>query len=142
MNKASNNDYAAEESSRELKATRREVGGATVAGGLLGLALAGPVVGVVAGVGAAAVTTTKGGAGKVARASGEVVCSGGERLKQWNRKHKVTANTNKAFRSAAGSLKRWDEKHGVSKKTSNAIVAGCNKISNSLKPEPVQKARS
>mmetsp|Transcript_18801 Transcript_18801/g.27803 ORF Transcript_18801/g.27803 Transcript_18801/m.27803 type:complete len:158 (+) Transcript_18801:1-474(+) len=141
MNKATNTDYAFEEAPREDKARRREVGGAAVAGGLLGLTLAGPMVGVVAGAGAAALTTTKGGAGKIARASGDAVCSGGERLKQWNRKHQVTAKTNKALRSAGGSFKRWDEKHGLTKKTSSAIVTGCNKISKTLKPQPVQEVR-
>merc|ERR1719330_347876 len=141
MKKASNTDYAFEEAPREAKAARREFGGAAVAGGLLGLALAGPMVGLVAGAGAAALTTTKGEAGKIAKASGEVVCSGGERLKQWNRKHHVSAKTNKAIRSAGSSLKRWDERHGLTKKTSSAIVTGCNKISKTLKPEPSQEAR-
>ena len=133
MNEDFDNYRAVEEAPRGNRASRRELGGAAVAGGILGLAIAGPMVGLVAGAGAAAVTTTKGKAGEIARASGEVVSSGGDRLKQWNTKHRVTSKASNAIRSAGSNLKRWDEKHSVTQKTSNAIITGCNKFSKSLK---------
>merc|ERR1719261_279632 len=141
MNEDLDNHCAVEEAPRGNRASRRELGGAAVVGGILGLAIAGPMVGVVAGAGAAAVTTTKGKAGQIARASGEAVSSSGDRLKQWNRKYRVTSKASNAIRSAGSNLKRWDEKHSVTQKTSNAIITGCNKFSKSLKKDSDQQIK-
>jgi hypothetical protein len=96
---------------KEGEATHRQLGGAAVAGGILGLVIAGPVIGVVVGIGAAVASTTKGKTGQVARAGGETMAAAGDRLK------------------------KWDQKHHIIEKTSNAVIKGCNSISKKLQPK-------
>jgi hypothetical protein len=91
--------------------TKREIRGAAVAGGLVGLLLGGPIVGVVAAGGVALAATTKGQAGKVSRASGEAVSSVGDRMRKINKKHHVV------------------------EKTSKGVVKGCNWVSKRVKPK-------
>jgi hypothetical protein len=79
------------------KQKRRQVGGAAVAGGIVGLVLVGPVVGLVAAGGAAVVATTKGTPGQMARATGTVTAAAGGRLKRLDKKYKVTKTTSKGF---------------------------------------------
>ena len=102
-------------STEQIKAkktfTKRQVGGAAAVGGIVGLIVAGPVVAIAAGIGIAVVATTKGKVGDVARASGDVVASAGDRLKQ------------------------LDEKHHVSETTSKVIVKGCKTVSKTLQPK-------
>jgi hypothetical protein len=95
----------------EEKGTKRQVGGAAVAGGLAGLLLAGPVGCVVVAGGAAMCATTRGQVGNVARASGDTAATAGDRLK------------------------RLDQKHHVVKKTSRGVVKGCNWVSHQLQPK-------
>lgn len=110
--------YIDDHHEEEPVGTRRQVGGAAVAGGIAGLVLLGPVIGLVAAGGAAAVATSRGKAGQVARASGDVVSDAGSRLKQ------------------------FDEKHHVVAKTSSGIVKGCSWVSNKLKnPESRQQGQ-
>jgi uncharacterized protein YcfJ len=91
--------------------TGRQLGGAAVAGGLVGLVLGGPIIAAVAAGGAALAVTTKGQAGNVARASGDTMASAGDRLRKVDRKHHVV------------------------EKTSKGIVKGCNWVSRRLKPK-------
>mmetsp|Transcript_18042 Transcript_18042/g.49125 ORF Transcript_18042/g.49125 Transcript_18042/m.49125 type:complete len:133 (-) Transcript_18042:77-475(-) len=74
----------------------RAMGGAAVVGGVAGLVLMGPVVGLVAAAGGAALATTKGKAGDVTRATGEAVASAGGRLKELDKKHKISDKAAKA----------------------------------------------
>jgi hypothetical protein len=92
----------------EDKGTKRQVGGAAVAGGLAGLLLAGPVGCVVVAGGAAMCATTRGQAGNAARSSGDMMASAGDRLK------------------------RLDKKHHVVNKASRGIDKGCNWVSRQL----------
>jgi hypothetical protein len=101
----------------EDKGTKRQVGGAAVAGGLAGLLLAGPVGCVVLAGGAAIFATTRGTAGNVARASGDMMASAGDRLK------------------------KLDQKHHVVNKTSRGIVGGCNWVSHKLQPKAGPETR-
>jgi hypothetical protein len=95
----------------EEEATDRQLGGAAVAGGLAGLILAGPIVGVLAAVGAAVAATTKGGSGQAARASGDVMASFGERLKEIDEKHHVIERTSQSIAKGARSVsQRLDHK--------------------------------
>ena len=88
------------------------VGGAAVAGGLAGLVLMGPVVGLLAAGGAAfAASTNKGKAGQLARATGEVTVQAGRRLE------------------------RFEKKHHVVEKTSKSVVKGCHWVSDRLQPQ-------
>jgi hypothetical protein len=91
--------------------TGRQLGGAAVAGGLVGLVFGGPIIAVVAAGGAVLAVTTKGQAGNVARASGDVMASAGDRLRKVDRKHHVV------------------------EKTSKGVVKGCNWVSRRLKPK-------
>ena len=88
--------------------TKRQVQGAAVAGGVTGLVLLGPVVGLVAAGGAALATSGKGEIGNAARATGDSVSDLGN------------------------SMKKFEKKHHIKKKTSKGIVKGCNWISNKL----------
>lgn len=106
----SNGTLADDSSSR--KAALRVMGGAAVVGGVAGLLLVGPVVGLAAAGGAAALSTTKGRAGDVTRATGEVVANAGSRLK------------------------KLDQKHHITDKATNGVVKSANWISNKIKPTP------
>jgi hypothetical protein len=95
LNSAQNNDNNNNEQNSH---TRRQLRGAAVAGGLTGFLLGGPIIAaVVAGGAALAVTTSKGQAGNVARSTGEVVASAGDRLKRVDQKHHVVDKTAKGF---------------------------------------------
>jgi hypothetical protein len=93
--------------------TKRELRGAAVAGGLIGLLLGGPIVGAVAAGGVGLAATTKGQAGKVSRASGEAVSIVGDRMRKINKKHHVV------------------------EKTSEGVVQGFNWVSKRVKPKDV-----
>jgi hypothetical protein len=101
----------------EEKGTKRQVGGAAVAGGLAGLLLSGPVGCVVVAGGAAMCATSRGKAGNVARSSGDMMASAGDRLK------------------------KLDQKHHVVNKTSRGIVKGCNWVSHQLQPKARPETR-
>ena len=105
-----NNPNNQQNNTREKRHTGRQVGGAAVAGGIAGLVLIGPMVGVVAAGCAAVAATTKGVGGDVARSTGEAVSSAGDRLK------------------------KIDQKHHVVEKTSKGFVKGCNWVSKKIKP--------
>jgi hypothetical protein len=97
--------------------TKRQVGGAAVAGGLAGLLLAGPVGCLVLAGGAAVCATTRGTAGNVARASGDMMATAGDRLK------------------------RLDQKHHVVNKASRGIDKGCNWVTHRLQPKARPETR-
>lgn len=96
--------------------TKRQVTGAAVAGGLVGLVFGGPVLGLLAAGGSAAVATAEGKAGDVARTSGDAMADAGDRLR------------------------RFDEKHRVVDKTSEGIAKGCRWVSKRLEPKPSVQA--
>jgi len=106
----------------------RVLGGAAAAGGIAGLVFAGPVVGVVAGAGAAVVATTHGKAGKVLRKSGEAMAVAGDRLKQIDKKHHVVEKTSKGMARAGDRLKQIDDKHHVVEKTSKGMAAAGDRL--------------
>jgi hypothetical protein len=91
--------------------TKRELGGAAVAGGVLGLVVGGPIIAAVAAGGCALAVTTKGQGGKVVRAGGEAVACVGDRLKKINKKHRVV------------------------QKTGKGITKGCNWVAKKVKPK-------
>lgn len=114
-NNISSSDGAGE---HEPAGTRRQVGGAAVAGGIAGLLVAGPFVGLVAAGGAAAIATSRRGkAGQVARSTGDVVSDAGCRLQ------------------------KFDQKHRVVEKTSNGIMKGCRWVSYKMKQPEISTQR-
>ena len=82
--------------------------------GIACLVVAGPVIGLIAAGGAAALATSRGKAGDVARAGGDVMSDAGVRLKHFDRKHRVV------------------------EKTSKGIVDGCRWVSKQIKRESPQ----
>jgi len=88
--------------------------GAAIAGGVTGLILVGPIVGIAAAAGAAGLAVAnRGTAGDVARASGDVVVSAGNKAKKLDEKHRFVAKTKVAARE-------FDDQHDVVRKTQNA----------------------
>lgn len=118
----------------ENTASRRELWGSAAAGGIVGLAVGGPLFGVVSGGVAAIVATTKSKAGEVTRSCGEVTATVGDHLVEFNRDHHLVQKTKDAAGSLVQSAKKLDEKHHVVEKTSNSIVSGANYVSKKLSP--------
>mmetsp|Transcript_6815 Transcript_6815/g.6493 ORF Transcript_6815/g.6493 Transcript_6815/m.6493 type:complete len:156 (-) Transcript_6815:255-722(-) len=104
------------------------IGGAAIAGGVAGLAVCGPALGLVGAVGAGALATQSNKAGDVARASGDVVVAAGDRAKKIDKKHHVVDKTKSATKNALQSAKKFDEKHQVGQKMSNGLKGLADKI--------------
>jgi hypothetical protein len=147
-----------DENNESQFATSRQVGGAAVAGGLVGLLIAGPVGALVAAGGSAIVATSaRGKAGEIARSSGDVVANAGDKLKQVDQKHHVTTRASESISKSCAKIKEFDErhqicaktkdglskslekakefdkKHRVSAKAASGVVNGCNWLSRQLK---------
>jgi hypothetical protein len=96
--------------------TKRQIQGAAVAGGVTGLVLLGPAVGLLAAGGAVLATTSgKGEIGKAARTAGDSVSDLGR------------------------SLKKFERKHSIKEKTSKGLVKGCDWVSKRLSKEKGSK---
>ena len=93
---------ASQHNDNENPHTSRQLKGAAVAGGVAGLVLVGPVVGVAAAAGAAYAVTAKGEGGNIARNVGDAVADAGVRLKRFNRKHHVVEKTTTQVSKATG----------------------------------------
>lgn len=98
---ASNVDAPSEDEARR-RGTNRQVGGAAVVAGIAGALLMGPVLGLAAAGGAAAVAARNGGrAGDVARASGDAVTNTGQRIRRFDRRHHVTSRAGEGIARGA-----------------------------------------
>jgi hypothetical protein len=148
-------DEEVEQDTHEV-GTGREVGGAAAVGGIAGLVIGGPLLGIVGAGAGAVVATTKGKAGDVMRSSGSVAANAGSRLKGLSKQHNLPEKTSKGMKAsgararkfdekhhvvdklkAAGAgVRKFDQKHRVSGKTSKGIVKGCNWISKKLQDKP------
>ena len=106
--------------------------GAAVVGGVAGLVVAGPLIGVVGSVAAGALAATKGPGGNLSRAAGEVVVSATERAQKLNEQHHIVQHSKEAAGKVVEGAKAIDEKHNVVGKSK--IVAG-NVFSNAKKFE-------
>lgn len=108
--------------SRCCRATRREVGGAAALGTVAGLAIAGPIVGIAAGAGAAALATSHSGAvGGQTRRTGESVARVGDRVKEVDKKHRVSERSLKLAKDAVSKSKEVDEKYQIVNKSKRAV---------------------
>ncbi|GKY98753.1 hypothetical protein MPSEU_000831600 [Mayamaea pseudoterrestris] len=100
---------------------------ASVASGLLGCLVGGPIVGVAVGFGAAYAHDRPGAVGDASRAVGDLACLASVRAQEMNRKHKVAANTKAA---AQQMLNRAQQEchHGdnVVEQAQNVLVRGWN----------------
>ena len=106
--------------------------GAAVVGGVTGLVVAGPLIGIVGGVVAGSLAATKGPGGNLSRAAGEVVVSATERAQKLNEQHHIVQHSKEAAGRVVEGAKAIDEKHHVVEKSKT--VAG-NAFSNAKKFE-------
>mmetsp|Transcript_10613 Transcript_10613/g.23457 ORF Transcript_10613/g.23457 Transcript_10613/m.23457 type:complete len:229 (+) Transcript_10613:150-836(+) len=105
--------------------TKTEVG-AGVLFGLSGLFLGGPILALLAGVGATIVASKdEGPVGDVARATGEfAVTTGskvGEAAKEANEKHGILDKIKNAFTSGWSKVQQYDEEHKIGEKTKETM---------------------
>lgn len=119
----------------KIKVPDKVVGAAAVAGGVAGLVVAGPVLGIVGAVGAGILATENSKAGDVARASGDVVLSAKDRAKKIDEKHHVVDKTKKATSTFVSKAKEFEKKHHVGEKTGKGLTKGLKFVSKKLKPK-------
>lgn len=86
--------------------TDRQLGGAAIAGGLLGLIIAGPFFAILTAAGAAVAATSKSKTGEVARSSGDSMANFGDRLKELDQKHHFIERTSQSIASGANYVSR------------------------------------
>ncbi|GFH55503.1 hypothetical protein CTEN210_11979 [Chaetoceros tenuissimus] len=112
----------------KINVSGKVIGAAAVAGGVAGLVVAGPVLGIVGAVGTGVLATENSIAGSVARASGDVVLSAKDRAKKINEKHHVVDKTKKATKKATSTFvskaKELEKKHHIGKKTNKVLKQG------------------
>ena len=111
------------------------IGAAAIAGGVAGLVIAGPVIGVIGAAGAAALATQDNKAGEVARASGDVVIAAGEKAKQIDEKHDVVNKTKKAAGGFVQKTKEFEQKHHLGEKAGKSMTKGLEFVAKKLKPK-------
>lgn len=110
-NKPNVSDSQASNSGNEdVMGSKRQVGGAAVAGGIAGLVLGGPMLGLIGAGGAAAIATSQSNKkpAQFVRKTGDAMADAGDRLQQFDRKHRVV------------------------EKTSNSINKGCSWVSKKI----------
>jgi hypothetical protein len=95
----------------EEEMTRTQIGGAAVLGGLTGLVFLGPISCLVLAGSAAAVATTKGKAGRVARSTGGTVANAG--MTVYNQRDKVAEQASTGY--------AWLAKKFYSKGSSSSV---------------------
>mmetsp|Transcript_823 Transcript_823/g.2383 ORF Transcript_823/g.2383 Transcript_823/m.2383 type:complete len:217 (-) Transcript_823:156-806(-) len=84
------------------RAQFRAMGGAAVVGGVAGMMLLGPIVGLVAAGGAAAAAVAAPGqTGERVRATGEVVAKAGDKIKQLEQEHQIVDKVTQGFHKTA-----------------------------------------
>lgn len=114
--------------SDNISASEKVIGAAAIAGGVAGLAISGPIVGLVGAVGVGALAATQSNiGGDVARASGDVVIAAGERAKEINKKHGIVEKTKRAAKGLVEKGKELDNKHQICTKTKNEVEKVVNK---------------
>ena len=148
------------ESNNNLNASDKVIGAAAIAGGVAGLAISGPIIGLVGAVGVGALAATQPNkAGDVARASGDVIIAAGEQAKEMNEKHGIVDKTKRAAkgivkkgkevedkhqitdkaRKGVGKIvqktKEFENKHKIGEKAGNTMTKGLNMVSKALKPK-------
>ena len=106
--------------SESKKTGKGVVVGAAAVGGVAGLVLVGPIVGLAAGAGAAVIASQPGKAGDVARSSGNLACAVGSRAKQMDQDYRVSENTKSFAVSTGKKAKEFDDKHQVVAKSKSA----------------------
>jgi len=86
---------------------------AAIAGGVVGLLLGGPIVGLAAGIGVGYAATIEGRTGDIARATGDVAISVGQKAKSIDEQHHVTVKVRESITSTWGKLRQCDDNRNV-----------------------------
>ena len=100
------------------------VGAAAVAGGTVGLVVAGPTVATIA-AGAMAYSAAhdhEGAAGDAARATGEAVVSVAHKAKEYDDEHHVVEHAKKAAQESLEQAKQYEKEHLVMERTKQAVM--------------------
>jgi len=104
------------------------LGGAAVAGGVVGLALVGPLAGLVAAGAAAYAATRSDEVGQVAQATGKATVAIGDKAAALDREHHISEKAKKAAADAAKAAQDFNEKHDVTGKALRGMTVGMNWI--------------
>eukprot|EP01083_Nonionella_stella_P067368 178161_1 len=110
------------------------VGGAAVAGGVAGLVIAGPILGVVGAVGATVLCTQNSRAGDAARAAGGAVAVVGERAREIDEKHAMSESTKKAAGQMIRASRRFNARYKIVDNLLQGISTGLKFLTEKLKP--------
>jgi hypothetical protein len=102
------------------------LGGAAVAGGVVGLALVGPLAGLVAAGAAAYAATRSDEVGQVAQATGKATVAIGDKAAALDREHHISEKAKKAAADAAKAAQDFNEKHDVTGKALRGMTVGMN----------------
>ena len=102
----------------------RVVVGAGVAIGLVGMALGGPILACVAGLGTAYAAKQSGAVGDVARAVGDVALTAKAKAQELNDKHHIVERTADATKNVVETAKELDQSHKILERTKNAVLYG------------------
>lgn len=148
-----------EKAQENKRPAHKIITGAAVVGGVAGLVVAGPILGIAGGIAAGALAASKGPGGNLSRAAGELAVTATERAQKANEKHHIVENSKKAAgkmvdgaksidekhhvveksKEAAGNVvngaKRFEEKHHVMEKATTGLTKSLNFVSNQLKPK-------
>eukprot|EP00527_Entomoneis_sp_CCMP2396_P000465 CAMPEP_0198146888 /NCGR_PEP_ID=MMETSP1443-20131203/32081_1 /TAXON_ID=186043 /ORGANISM="Entomoneis sp., Strain CCMP2396" /LENGTH=212 /DNA_ID=CAMNT_0043810993 /DNA_START=51 /DNA_END=686 /DNA_ORIENTATION=+ len=101
----SNNRQSVAEAGAEHRAKFRAMGGAAVVGGVAGMLLLGPLIGLVAAGGAAvAAANAPGKVGDRVRATGEGVAQAGDKLRQMDQQHQIVEKVTLGFHKTAAFI--------------------------------------
>merc|ERR1712176_1192015 len=98
--------------------------GAGVAAGVGASLLAGPVVGVIAGLGAAHLTRKDGSAGDVARSLGDVALSAKDKASELDQKYRIVDRSKNVADNAWESVRKLESDNGPLHKGKDAAVKG------------------
>lgn len=93
--------------------TKRQLCGATIAGGLAGLFCGGPVVGAMTACGAALAISSRSNTGAFARDGGEAVAKIGDKIREMDQKHHIVDKTKESASKIGDKIKELDQKHHI-----------------------------
>jgi len=115
-------DFVVVPSENDVQVNPEDVGGIAAIGAIAGLAIAGPIVGLVTGLGLATVAIADKGD------VGDSVRKGGRSVSEFNKTHKITEKTATAVAGAVQAARNYDEEHKVVEKTRDAISGSVQSV--------------
>jgi hypothetical protein len=109
-----------EESATTLAQKQKTAAG--VAGGVIGLLVGGPFLGVVLGLGSLYASNSDGAAGDAARALGDVALLANNKFKEVDNKHQIVEKSKVAAQEAWEKAKQLDRRHRVMERATDFVV--------------------